>query len=284
MSDKAESPLLRLPGELRKMIYKRVLCPQRVVNLVLKEPKDFELISPVPKLGEPKNPRESGPSLRIAGKPRLGRTLEVLQREKCVDTANHLRTYDISSAVLLACKLSYTEAAPLLYSENTFCVYAELLPFMYGMLASVGSINSHSIRFLHIHYFRAAIVDLWTGLMVDRNPLVELCRQLPGLQELKIWRPQEDLDDEFRDQNIVHVDLNDYHQASREAASRIFTLALQGVKSLKSTDFASGIVLAGPEHRYVRWITPSKEMQILADEFETTIQHKESSENNLGVL
>lgn len=200
------------------MIYKAVLCPPTVVNLVLKEPKSLGLISPVPKLGELKNPRESGPSLRIAEKPKVKTTAEVLPNKQRVETANHLRTYDTSSAILLTCKLFYREGAPLLYLENTFCVYVELLPFMSGMFATVDSMNSHSIRFLHIYYFRAAVVDLWEDLMLDRNPLVELYHQLPGLQEHKIWRPQEDLDNEFRDQNTVHVDLDDYLQASREAA------------------------------------------------------------------
>ncbi|MCJ1244410.1 hypothetical protein MMC30_001608 [Trapelia coarctata] len=256
------SPLLGLPGELRKMIYKRVLCPADGVNLVLKEPKDFQIINEVPSLGDSKPPRQLGPSLRVAGKPRMARTLEVLQRINHIETVNHLKSTDVSSAFLRVCKLFYEEAVPLLYSENTFCVYAELLPFLYGLLAAVGSINAASIRFLHIYYFRAPLVDLSYELMIPRNPLMKLCHQFPDLQELKVWRPQEDIDDEFRGQNAGNFDKNSTIQFSREMASRVLILALHGVKSLKSVGSESGNILVGKEQRYVRWVKGEKELQI----------------------
>lgn len=262
MVDVHPSPLLGLPGELRKMVYKRVLCPEDGINLVLKEPKDFQIINDVPTLGDPKPLRQSGPSLRVAGKPRMARTLEVLQRVNHIETVNHLKTIDVSSTLLRVCKLFYEEAVPLLYSENIFRVYAELLPFMYGYLAAIGNVNVASIRSLHIYYFRAALVDLSYELMIPRNPLMKLCHQLPGLQGLKIWRPQEDLEDEFRDQNTAHFDKDSAKQSGREMTTRVFISAMHGVKSQKSVGSEGGTVLVGQEHTYVRWVRGENDSQI----------------------
>jgi len=258
-----ESPLLRLPGELRKMVYQRVLCPD-IVNLVLKEPKDFQIISDIPTLTNPKPPRQFDSDFRIAGRPRMARTFEVLQRANHFETINHLKTKDVSSAILRVCKLVYEEAVLLLYSENIFCVYAELLPFVDGMLASVGNINVASIRFLHIFYFRAPIIDLSYRLMIPRNPLPKLWHHLSGLQELKVWRPQEDLDDECRYRNIVDADIDSTKQASREMTSRTFVTALQGINLLRGASPKAGKVLVGRGHHHVRWAKGEKDSKIPA--------------------
>lgn len=260
MVEVPRSPLLRLPGELRKMIYKRALCPD-AVHLVLKEPKDFQIISHVPTVEEPQLRRQFDPSLRVAGNQKMVRTLEVLQRESRVETINHLKTNDVSNALLLVCKLFYDEAVPVLYSENIFCVYAELLPFVYGMLAAIGSVNATAIRFLHIYYFGAPLVDLSYELMIPRNPVMKLCHRLQGLQEVKVWRPQENLDDDYRDQNIADSHIESMKQSSRAMAARIFVSALQGVRSSKSAGSQSGTILVEREHRYARWVKNGVDLQ-----------------------
>lgn len=257
------SPLLRLPGELRKMVYQRVLCPD-IVNLVLKEPKDFQITSDMATLTEPKSPRQFDSNFRVAGRPRMAKTFEVLQRANHFETINHLKSKDVSSALLRVCKLVYEEAGLLLYSENIFCVYAELLPFVDGMLASIGNVNVASIRFLHIFYFRASIIDLSYRLLIPRNPLPKLWHHFPGLQELKVWRPQEDLDDECRGRNIVDADIDSTEQASREMTSRTFVRALLGINLLIFSSSKAGKVLIGRGHRYVRWVKGEKDSKIPA--------------------
>lgn len=258
-----QSPLLRLPGELRKMVYQRVLCPD-IVNLVLKEPKDFQITSDMATSTEPKQLRQFDSDFRVAGRPRMARTFEVLQRANHFETINHLKSKDVSSAFLRVCKMVYEEAASLLYSENIFCVYAELLPFVDGMLASIASVNVASIRFLHIFYFRTSIIDLSYRLMIPRNPLPKLWHHFPGLQELKVWRPQEDLDDECRDRNIVDADMNSTKQASRERTSRTFVRALLGINLLIFSSSKAGKVFIGRGHRYVRWVKGEKDSKIPA--------------------
>ena len=243
------------------MVYRMVLCPADGVNLVLKEPKDFQIINDVPTFEDPKSPHQSGPSLRVAGKPRMARTLEVLQRVNHIEAVNHLKTIGVSSALLRVCKLLYEESVPLLYSENRFCFYAELLPFMYGFLAAIGSTNVASIRFLNIYYFRAPLVDLSYELMIPRNPLRKLCYHLPSLQELKLWRPKEDIDNDIRGQNIADDCIR---KSSREMACRIFILALQGLRTLEPAGLEAGSILVGQDHGHVRWVKGEKDLQIAA--------------------
>ena len=145
-----------------------------------------------------------------------------------------LHNRDVFPSILLTCKLFNQEATYFLYSENIFAVNAACLSRFAnkkGLGMPIGSINAGSIKFLKIQYDLEKLADLACDLVEDIKPRhLVLLRELPGLEEIALWR--------FDERDITHMAaccINHRPSTTRyfinivEATSRLFIAELQDI-------------------------------------------------------
>ena len=147
------SLLHRLPSEIRLMIYQLVLCPN--AGLDIRPHSDSQ------------------------------------HKENCVIYGFSV---DLSSSLLRACKLFHQEATHIFYSENVFGISNDGgIQLTITVVDTIGTINAASLRSICVHCTRGDLIFFSDRCLDGRNPVVKMCQNLPGLEEIFIWRSAEDM-------------------------------------------------------------------------------------------